>query len=121
MRNRSEGLLDVPAMVHVTEQIVNNDYPCFFCPPEIRLAMSAEICGTCSHRCGERCQLTGQKTPHQWRHRLGRKLTRNGMPLNLASQLLGHKTVVVTTRYYGTLAIDALQGAMDYYYQDPEK
>ena len=49
---------------HVTEQIVNNDYPCFFCPPEIRLAMSAETCGTCSHRCGERCQLTGQNTPH---------------------------------------------------------
>jgi len=48
---------------HVTEQIVHNDYPCFFCPPEMRLAQIAETCAVCSHHQGERCQLTGQKLP----------------------------------------------------------
>lgn len=60
-------------------------------------------------------------SPHQWRHRLGRKLARQGMPLNQISQILGHRSVVVTADFYGTFAMDALQEAMDKYYADPEK
>lgn len=48
---------------HVTDQVVDNDYPCFHCPPEIRLAKRGHSCQTCQHRVGAGCQLTGHRLP----------------------------------------------------------
>ncbi len=64
--------------------------------------------------------ITGQVSPHQWRHRLGRKLTQAGMPLGLVSQTLGHASVVVTNDFYGIFAVDELQKAVDRYYKSPK-
>ena len=63
--------------------------------------------------------ITGKVSPHQWRHRLGRKLTQAGMPLGLVSQTLGHASVVVTNDFYGIFAVDELQNAVDHYYKSP--
>jgi site-specific recombinase XerD len=64
--------------------------------------------------------ITGKVSPHQWRHRLGRKLTQAGMPLGLVSQVLGHSSVVVTNDFYGIFAVNELQKAMDKYYTPPK-
>ena len=64
--------------------------------------------------------ITGRVSPHQWRHRLGRKLTQAGMPLGLVSQALGHTSVVVTNDFYGIFAVDELQKAVDHYYKSPK-
>ena len=64
--------------------------------------------------------ITGKVSPHQWRHRLGRKLTQAGMPLGLVSQTLGHASVVVTNDFYGIFAVDELQNAVDHYYKSPD-
>ncbi len=64
--------------------------------------------------------ITGRVSPHQWRHRLGRKLTQAGMPLGLVSQTLGHASIVVTNDFYGIFAVNELQKAVDHYYKPPK-
>jgi len=65
--------------------------------------------------------IRGKVSPHQWRHRHGRKLTEAGMPLGLVSQTLGHSTVVVTNDFYGIFAVGELQKAVENYYRPPEE
>lgn len=57
--------------------------------------------------------LSGSCSPHKWRHRFSRVRLKNKMPLNIVSQLLRHKTVVVTAKYYGNLLPDELQELYD--------
>ena len=65
--------------------------------------------------------IIGQVSPHQWRHRLGRKMLEEGMPLGLLSQMLGHTSVVVTNDFYGMFAVDDLHKAVDRYYKSPKR
>ena len=67
-----------------------------------------------------KCGLEGKVSPHQWRHRHGRKLTEAGMPLGLVSQVLGHTNVAVTNDYYGMFAVGELQRALENYYIPPK-
>jgi integrase/recombinase XerD len=57
-------------------------------------------------------------SPHQWRHRLGRKLAQNGMSLGMISQIMGHADVAITVNYYGGFAVGELQSAYDRYWND---
>jgi integrase/recombinase XerD len=68
----------------------------------------------------ERLGLVGRCSPHQWRHRRARCWLKQGMPLNLAGQLLGHKSNLVTAKYYGNMCVDDLQVAADHYYKPPK-
>lgn len=52
-------------------------------------------------------------TPHQFRHRFGRRLTEQGIPLGVVSQLMGHSGVGVTVRHYGQFAVGQLQNLFD--------
>ena len=69
----------------------------------------------------EKAGIKGPVSPHQWRHRHGRKLIEAGMPLGLVSQILGHASVVVTNDFYGMFAVNELQRAVDTYYKPPEE
>jgi site-specific recombinase XerD len=64
--------------------------------------------------------IKGRCSPHEWRHRFCRARLIEGMPLNLVSQLAGHKSVVVTAQFYGNLLVDELQTAYDKYYKPPQ-
>lgn len=86
---------------HVTNQVVDNDYPCLHCPPGIRLAQREHSCSTCQHREGAGCQLTGQRLPlaqscchHNARRRNPAALllltTRNVHPAQLALHGVGN-------------------------------
>lgn len=57
--------------------------------------------------------LVGPCSPHQWRHRFARVRIIDGMPLNLVSKMLGHKSITVTAKYYGNLMVDELQNVYD--------
>lgn len=52
-------------------------------------------------------------SPHQWRHRLARRLLQEGVELALVSQLMGHARVDVTVSFYGQLQVGQLQEAYD--------
>ena len=54
-------------------------------------------------------------SPHQWRHRLARKLIEQGMPLSAVAQILGHESEAITARFYGSLAVGTLQEMYDRY------
>ena len=56
-------------------------------------------------------------SPHQWRHRLARKLIEQGMPLSAVAQILGHESEAITARFYGQLAVGTLQEMYDRYKQ----
>jgi site-specific recombinase XerD len=51
-----------------------------------------------------------QASPHQWRHASSRSMIRNGMPISVLSQILGHKDSRVTLDYYSELDQSELQG-----------
>ncbi|MFZ5821643.1 MAG: tyrosine-type recombinase/integrase [Chloroflexota bacterium] len=67
----------------------------------------------------ERLGLSGPCSPHQWRHRWCRARLQAGMPLAQVSQLAGHKSVLVTSSFYGVFALDELAQAYDRYYAPP--
>jgi len=69
----------------------------------------------------EQTGILGRVSPHQWRHRLGRKMLEEGMPLGLLSQMLGHTSVVVTNDFYGMFAVDDLHKSVDRYYKAPKR
>ncbi len=56
-------------------------------------------------------------SPHQWRHRLARKLIEQGMPLSAVAQILGHESEAITARFYGQLAVGTLQEMYDRFRQ----
>lgn len=64
--------------------------------------------------------LTGKCSPHQWRHRKLRRFTQDGMPLNLVSQIAGHRSVSVTSDFYGMFAMAELQNAYDRWNDEPQ-
>lgn len=56
--------------------------------------------------------LAGVKSnwsPHQWRHRFGRRMAQKNMTLGVLSQIMGHSSVDVTVRFYGQFAVEQLQ------------
>jgi len=57
-------------------------------------------------------------SPHQWRHRFGRKLAELGMSLGTISQIMGHKNIAVTKEFYGIFTVDELQSSYDRYMPD---
>lgn len=59
-------------------------------------------------------------SPHQWRHRKARKMLGNGANLQQVSQLLGHKSIEVTSRFYGKLAEGQLRDAYFRYYEEED-
>ena len=66
-----------------------------------------------------RLGITGRCSPHQWRHGFARVRLIDKVPLNLVSQMLGHKSVVVTAQFYGNLLVDELQNVYDEHYKKP--
>lgn len=52
-------------------------------------------------------------SPHQWRHRFGRRWIENGGDLSRLSQLMGHSNSQITSEHYGQLEIDVLQDGYD--------
>jgi site-specific recombinase XerD len=52
-------------------------------------------------------------SPHQWRHRFGRRWLERGGDLSRLAQLMGHSTVQITSEHYGQLEIDVLQDGYD--------
>lgn len=58
-------------------------------------------------------------SPHQWRHRFARRLLNRGANLQQVSQMMGHASITVTSRYYGKLAQGDVQDAY-YRYHDEE-
>ena len=52
-------------------------------------------------------------SPHQWRHRFGRRWLENGGDLSRLSQLMGHSNSQITSEHYGQLEIDVLQDGYD--------
>lgn len=52
-------------------------------------------------------------SPHQWRHRFGRRWLERGGDLSRLAQLLGHSTSQITSEHYGQLEIDVLQDGYD--------
>lgn len=55
-------------------------------------------------------------SPHEWRHRFARKLLSNGANLQHVSQILGHNSITVTSRFYGKLALGQIEDAYERYY-----
>ena len=64
--------------------------------------------------------LTGECSPHQWRHRFCRKRLQEGLDLSRVSQLAGHEDPQITIRFYGGFAIDDLQDGYDSVVEDIE-
>jgi len=60
---------------------------------------------------------SGAWSPHQWRHRFGRRMAANGMNLGTLSQLMGHSTSSVTVEHYGMFSVSHLQEAYDRFWQ----
>ena len=54
--------------------------------------------------------LKGPCSPHQFRHRLGRKLSSDGMNIGVVAQVMGHKDPSVTILFYGGFDNQELQG-----------
>lgn len=52
-------------------------------------------------------------SPHQWRHRFGRRWLEKGGDLSRLAQLMGHSTSQITSEHYGQLEIDVLQDGYD--------
>jgi integrase/recombinase XerD len=63
----------------------------------------------------ERAGVKERWSPHQWRHRFGRMMASNGMPLGVLAQIMGHTNVQVTVSYYGIFAARQLHQAYQQY------
>lgn len=62
--------------------------------------------------------VTQNWSPHQWRHRFGRKLAERGMNLGQISQIMGHKDVGITVSYYGIFSVAELHSSYDRFYTE---
>lgn len=62
-------------------------------------------------RAAKAADVTEKWSPHQWRHARSRYWLKQGMPLKLVSQLLGHSDISVTAAHYGALAQPDLKEA----------
>jgi integrase/recombinase XerD len=79
--------------------------------------LTADAVSQVLKRYKQKLGLSGNCSPHQWRHRWFRRMISNRMPLAQAAQLGGHATVDITYRYYGQFAIPELQEAYDKYFK----
>jgi len=60
--------------------------------------------------------------PHAWRHGMARAAQRRGMPTSVLSQELGHTSVEVTVKFYGTCTDEDLKAAhIQYSWIPPEE
>lgn len=64
-------------------------------------------------------QLSGNCSPHQWRHRWCRRMIQRRMPIAQVSQLAGHADIKTTVAFYGQFDMDELQDSYDAAYEDP--
>lgn len=64
-------------------------------------------------RLAERAGVVGSWSPHKWRHGGARGMLKKGANLAQVSQILGHKDVSITVRFYGVLDGDELQDCAD--------
>lgn len=71
-------------------------------------------------RTAERAGVSERWNPHAWRHGAARGMLTNGASLAHVSQLLGHKDVNVTVKFYGAFADDELQEAHSRYSWAPD-
>jgi integrase/recombinase XerC len=55
------------------------------------------------------CGLTGNTSPHSFRHHFATRLLNNGMPIESVQQLLGHSSIETTRRYYAHTMIQTLR------------
>lgn len=60
-------------------------------------------------RLGKRAGCTGPHSPHAFRHRYARELLKGGVSLEKVSNLLGHRDIETTERYYARWAKDELK------------
>lgn len=60
-----------------------------------------------------RLGLQGSCSPHQFRHRLGRRMAERGMTLGTLAQIMGHQDPRVTVLHYGGFSTDELQDAYE--------
>ncbi len=51
-------------------------------------------------RTAQRAQLRGRFNPHAFRHAFARDMLDNGADLATVSQLLGHRSIETTARFY---------------------
>jgi len=68
-------------------------------------------------RAGLQC---GYRSYPSWSLKLEENQPKQGSPLGLVSQTLGHASVVVTNDFYGIFAVDELQSAVNHYYKSPD-
>ncbi|NOH14237.1 MAG: tyrosine-type recombinase/integrase [Chloroflexi bacterium] len=64
-------------------------------------------------RYASKLDLQGKWSPHEWRHRAGRRWITQGMHLSHVSQILGHSSTYVTDQFYGQFNVDELQEAYE--------
>jgi site-specific recombinase XerD len=57
-------------------------------------------------------------SPHQWRHRFGRRWLERGGDLSRLAQIMGHSTSQITSEHYGQLEIDVLQDGYEEIMED---
>lgn len=53
------------------------------------------------------------KSFHTYRHTFGTELCRNGVPIQVASKLLGHEDITTTSKYYVSVTTDQKQDAIN--------
>lgn len=53
------------------------------------------------------------KTIHTYRHTFGTRLCRNGIGIEIASDLLGHESITTTKKYYVGISQKQKQAAVD--------
>lgn len=64
-------------------------------------------------RYAEAAGVKNNWSPHQWRHRFGRKLAQRDVSLGVIAQIMGHDDVAITKNYYGMFAVSELQSIYD--------
>lgn len=66
-------------------------------------------------RCAKRAGVRGRFNPHAFRHAFARTLLKNGASLDTVSKLMGHSSVMVTSRFYARWAPSELAELHDRY------
>lgn len=72
-------------------------------------------------RIAQQANIRENWSPHEWRHRFAKTLLSNGANLQQVSQMLGHKSITVTSQFYGKLAQNQVQEAYQRYYAKPKE
>lgn len=82
-------------------------------------ALTADGVSQILERYKTRLKLQGPCSPHQFRHRLGRRLAERGVTLGTIAQIMRHKDPSVTILHYGGLGSREVQRAYDMALREP--